>query len=30
MAITTAADTWRRITTAVARLANTTQPGPPH
>jgi hypothetical protein len=25
-----AADTWRRITTAVAQLANTTQPAPPH
>ena len=24
------ADTWRRITTAVAQLANTTQPAPPH
>ena len=25
-----AADTWRRITTGVAQLANTTQPAPPH
>ena len=25
-----AADTWHRITTAVAQLANTTQPAPPH
>ena len=24
------ADTWRRITTAVEQLANTTPPGPPH
>ena len=25
-----AADTWRRITTALAQLANTTPPAPPH
>ena len=25
-----AADTWHRITTAVAQLANTRQPAPPH
>ena len=25
-----AADTWRRITTAVAQLSNTTPPAPPH
>jgi hypothetical protein len=25
-----AADTWHRITTVVAQLANTTQPAPPH
>jgi hypothetical protein len=25
-----ATDTWRRIITAVAQLANTTQPAPPH
>jgi hypothetical protein len=24
------ADTWRRITSAVEQLANTTPPGPPH
>ena len=25
-----AADTWHRITTAVAQVANTTPPAPPH